>query len=218
MRHFSLILGLFLILIALLFPRLIQADVINPEWFDKKCGISEREVVCSYTSREPFGPRIYDDCQKYKYNPNYRYLVGRGSSFGGSEKYCTNLPLLVNVPLITHHDVLEVGRNFLLTLIIELLVFSLLPLKIMGLRKAVVLANLVSVPLFYLVVKLLGGGFIVIVAGEIGVIILETTMLASILKVPNRNIVGAVILANLSSAIFGGMILFILPFALAMMR
>ncbi len=69
----------------------VKADVIPPEYFEKKCAINETEVQCTYRSEKPFGPRTYDGCSNYANNSNYRYLTGSGSSFGGTEKYCTGL-------------------------------------------------------------------------------------------------------------------------------
>lgn len=80
----SLVLGILVISYAT--P--ILADVLNPEWFEKQCNEGEIEVVCSYSSSTPFGPRTKDECKKYENHPDYSYLTGHGSSFGGEEKYC----------------------------------------------------------------------------------------------------------------------------------
>jgi len=72
---------------ALMIPG-ANADVMNPEYLTKKCGSGDREIICGYTIKEPFGPHITDDCKKYENNASYYYLVGHGSSFGGENKYC----------------------------------------------------------------------------------------------------------------------------------
>ena len=74
--------------LVVLSPINVKADVMNPDFLTKKCAPGEKEVVCSFSSKKPFGPRTTDECKKYKNDPNYYYLVGHGSSFGGEEKYC----------------------------------------------------------------------------------------------------------------------------------
>lgn len=41
------------------------ADVINPDFLTKKCNPGEKEVVCSYSSKEPVGQRTTDERKKY---------------------------------------------------------------------------------------------------------------------------------------------------------
>lgn len=69
----------------------VYADVMNQDFLTMKCNPDEEEVVCSYSSEEPFGPRTSDGCKNYANNPDYRYLVSHGSSFGGEEKYCSKI-------------------------------------------------------------------------------------------------------------------------------
>jgi len=66
----------------------VRADLMNPDFLTEKCQEGEEEVICSYKSEEPFGPRTEDECEKYANDENYYYLVSHGSSFGGEEKYC----------------------------------------------------------------------------------------------------------------------------------
>lgn len=81
------IIAIFVVLVVFS-PVHVNADVMNPDFLTKKCEPGEKEVVCSFRSKEPFGPRTTDECKKYKNDSNYYYLVGHGSSFGGGEKYC----------------------------------------------------------------------------------------------------------------------------------
>lgn len=76
------------IILTVFLPIGARADVVNPDYLTKKCGAGEKEITCSYSSKEPFEPRTTDGCKQYADNPNYYYLTGRGSSFGGEEKYC----------------------------------------------------------------------------------------------------------------------------------
>ncbi len=68
-----------------------KADVMNPDFLTKQCIQGEKEIICSFSSEKPFGPRTVDECKKYEKNNNYYYLVGHGSSFGGREKYCLKI-------------------------------------------------------------------------------------------------------------------------------
>ena len=66
--------------------------MVPPEFLEKRCRSSEKEVTCSFRSSESFGPRTVDDCKKYANDPNYYFLTGRsyGTGLGGEEKYCLN--------------------------------------------------------------------------------------------------------------------------------
>jgi len=84
--------SIFLILVSVIVSNIfispVYADVINPEFFSKKCDLGETPIICSYKSEKPFGPRTEDNCKQYENNPKYRNLTGHGSSFGGEEIYC----------------------------------------------------------------------------------------------------------------------------------
>jgi len=81
-----------ILILSLVFPiQNVYADVMNPDFLTMKCNPDEEEVVCSYTSKEPFGRRTTDECAGFSNNPDYRYLTGHGSSFGGEEKYCNKI-------------------------------------------------------------------------------------------------------------------------------
>ena len=76
----------------------VKADLMNPDFLTEKCQEREEEVVCSYKSEEPFGPRTEDECEKYASDENYYYLVSHGSSFGGEEKYCLKVKTASETP------------------------------------------------------------------------------------------------------------------------
>ena len=75
----------------------VRADMLNPEFGVKKCAEGEKEVICHYSSKVPFGPKIEDECGRYVNDPRYYYLVSTGSSFGGREKYCLKVGEKVNI-------------------------------------------------------------------------------------------------------------------------
>jgi hypothetical protein len=83
---FTFLAGFFLLLAVS--PLNVYADLFDTDFLGLKCAPGEKEVVCSYKSEEPFGPRTEDNCKEYKNNSNYYFLVSTGSSFGGEEKYC----------------------------------------------------------------------------------------------------------------------------------
>ncbi|HEX7456566.1 MAG TPA: hypothetical protein VF303_03805, partial [Candidatus Nanoarchaeia archaeon] len=55
----------------ILFASSAHADLMNPDFLTKKCNAGEKEIVCSYSSKEPFGSRTTDECKKYANNSNY---------------------------------------------------------------------------------------------------------------------------------------------------
>lgn len=78
-----------LLLLVLFLPAAqVSADLVNPEFNTKHCKSGEKEIVATYSSKEPFGPRTSDETKKYENNPNYYELSSQGSSFGGKVKYC----------------------------------------------------------------------------------------------------------------------------------
>ena len=80
---------MFPLILLLVLPTInVSADVANPEFATKHCKSGEKEITASYSSKEAFGPRTYDETKKYANNPNYYELTGSGSSFGGQVKYC----------------------------------------------------------------------------------------------------------------------------------
>jgi hypothetical protein len=109
----------------------------NPDFITKTCNPDEEEIVCSYKSKEPFGSRTSDECKKYANNPDYRYLVGHGSSFGGEEKYCfkkvstsaTTQNNDIKNPLIFENSYIIVGAVVIFGSIISLLILLLLRRK-----------------------------------------------------------------------------------------
>lgn len=81
-------LTLFLISLLINIPKNVGADLMNPDFLTKKCKPGETEIVTSYRSATPFGPKTYDEGAKYENNSSYYYLTGHGSSFGGEDKWC----------------------------------------------------------------------------------------------------------------------------------
>jgi len=107
----------------------------NPEFLTKKCNAGEKEIVCSYSSKEPFGPRTTDECEKYANNPNYYSLVSSGSSFGGEEKYCLKVGALDNATtqnggigenLFSDNQYFIIGGAVVVVIVISLLALFLI--------------------------------------------------------------------------------------------
>lgn len=182
----------------------VKADLVNPEYYSKKCNPGEIEVKCSYNSEDPFGPTTYDGCLDYKNNPNYRYLVGEGHSFGGKSIYCFKPQ---NSTQFISSIFSKTAPQLLGTLLIELSIFVLVGFR----RKTdilfVSLANILSVLGFTAIGLTTQLGFIQILIAELLVIVFEVFF---ILKTTHRSlgsVVGATVTANILSATLGTILL-----------
>lgn len=188
----------------------VSADIINPEWLDKKCDVDEIEVTCSYRTEMPFGPHTSDNCVGYKLNPSYRFLVAHGSSNGGGEKYCFKaIGLLAQVQYLVYNYLLLL----LLTLPLELAILWLLRfIKNRKILQAVIAANAVSVLLLVLAKMFLKLDlYIVLAIGEIIVFSIEVAIIRLIVKEFGFfRIFVSVLIANLVSAIFGTIALYLI--------
>lgn len=87
-KRLSLSLVSLALLVAVAVPLSATADLINPEYQTKICKPGETEVIATYQSKTPFGPRTNDETARYAHNPEYYELAAEGHSFGGSIKYC----------------------------------------------------------------------------------------------------------------------------------
>lgn len=193
-------------LTAFAFP--VFADVINPEWFAKKCNSNEIEVTCSYSSKVPFGPRTSDSCSSYKLHPDYQFLTAHGSSFGGEEKYCYKASNPISFVLFLFKDYLVLLS---VTLPLELSVLWLIRfLKSKNIVKGVILANVISVALLVLVGTFLKLDLLVVASlGEILVFAVEVAVIRLLTKEFGAlRLIASVFLANVFSAIVGTLLLF----------
>jgi len=201
---------LFLIL-GLFVTSLVWADVMNPEYLTKHCPLNKVEKECSYTSETPFGPTTFTDCGSYKNNPKCQYLVGHGSSFGGQERYCCE-PGFENAHHLYVSQIKLFGLTLFLTLLLELPVFWLFSFRKKKEILVITLANVISVSAFYIASFWLFG-FLFVLISELVIIIFEIIFLAKILKgIDIKKITLATIVANLISAIIGGILINSLSF------
>ncbi|MFC1726894.1 hypothetical protein ACFL0Y_00005 [Patescibacteria group bacterium] len=217
----------------LLFQKLALADVINPEWFEKKCEIGEIAITCSYKSKEPFGKRTEDECGYYKNDPSFRYLVGHGSSFGGEERYCIEkgeynrlaqgrlLPKMR--PQKSKYDPFNSRylksnpqgylTSLLIPLSITLLVELLVGLIFMFIKKYpkkllfwILMVNLITLPLLYFISPLVTEvKTLTIILIEVAVVIMEWLILYTVNKsyLPLRMSLLLSFLMNLGSFLAG---------------
>lgn len=191
------------LLLSLLFfyPSKALADVINPAYFTASCNPGETEIECSWTRNSISGP-IKDGCTKYKNNPNYRYLEGTGSTFGGENKYCFK-------PVSTNNLVMFYLKEFLflftITFLIELPIFILHGLRSKKAILSVTTANLISTFFLYLAtITLPFSGFLPLLAMELAVIAFEVIIIKNSLKnISLRKIMISVLVANIVSATLG---------------
>ncbi len=167
---------IFLALLVLIFlPKETFADIINPDYLTARCDPGELKVHCSYSSRGPF-----DECAKYENNPNYRFLVGTGSTFGGSKIFC--FKAVSTSAFITYHAK-AILPLLLITLCLETPLFLIFGFRSRKALLAILFANLISVPLFYTAtVSLPFSGLIVLVIMELTVIVFEAILIKFMLK------------------------------------
>lgn len=182
------------------FPKSAYADLVNPEYYIKKCGAGEIEVSCTYRSEEPDGPLTYNGCSPYKNNPNYRFLVGEGHSFGGGSKYCfksaSPFQLVKNVILRTLPQLLG-------TLIIELSVFYLLGFRSKRDLTTITLVNTVSVFAFAAVGITIQMNVLSILVAEVLITAFETLVISKGIHKPLKLVAKTTVVANILSAILG---------------
>lgn len=209
---------IFLALLILIFlPSPVFADVLNPDYFTNRCDHGEIEVSCSYRSKEPFGPKTYNECAKYENNPNYRFLVGTGSSFGGSEKFCFKA---VSATESINYHVKAILPLLFITLFLEIPLFLIFGFRSRRFLFVIFLANLISVPLFYLATIFLPfSGFITLIVMELIVIIFEAMFIKLVLKeVQFKKILTYSLVANTVSAILGGFLFIFLNIISGLLR
>ncbi|MCR4264514.1 MAG: hypothetical protein NUV98_07435 [Candidatus Roizmanbacteria bacterium] len=205
MKKFLMNIFLFLLLF-IFFPETASADLVNPEYYTKTCSPGEVEVECSYKSTQPFGPTTYDECAKYKNDPDYRYLVEEGHSFGGSQKYC--FKAVSPVAFFLYHVKTLLPLLFI-TLLLEVPLFLLFVRKGRKALLAVLFANLVSVPLLYLITIFLPfSGYMLVIFLELLVVIFEALFIKRMLnEIMFKKLITYSFVANAVSAIFGSAVL-----------
>ena len=205
MKRWILYLISYFLLLFFIFPKQIFADVPNPEYFTAKCNPDEVEVECSY-SQTGFGAPMKGECLKYENNPSYRFLSGTGSTFGGSRKYC--FKPISTIAIIAHH-VKSFSPLFVITILFEVPVFFIFGLRTTKALFSVLLANFISVTLFYSATIVLPfGGILILLLMELGVIALESTIIKIRLKqVGWKRIVVSALIANIVSATAGNVAL-----------
>lgn len=205
----SLIFIFFLFLSLLSFTK-VNADSINPDVFIKKCNPYEVTVRCNFKGSEPFVYK-YNECTKFENHPDYRYLTGTGSSFGGYSIYCYKpSSILSAVSFLTTRILPLLATTLLIEYLVLLFFFNKSELTI-NLKKAFIIANLISYPLFYIsslfLSFIISTTFLIIILLEIFVILFESKYISKkISEIQYKKILKYSIIANLSSAIFGTLI------------
>lgn len=202
----KLLLGISLIILFFTFsPLLVFADVPNPNYFTAKCNSDEIEVRCSW-SRASLNSPINDGCVRYDKNPNYRFLEGTGSTFGGRQKFCFKA---VSVSEFISYHINALLPLLLITLLLEIPVFFILGFRNRKALSVVLSANLISIPLLYLsTIFLPFTRFIPLMIMELIVVVFEATFMRFMLKeIGFRKILIYSFIANAISAILGGVVL-----------
>ena len=201
------LLNIFLVLLLFIFlPKPASADLVNPEYYIKTCSPGEMEVQCRYESTQPFGPKTYNECAKYENNPNYRFLVGEGHSFGGSQKYCFKAALTGD---FIGYYIKVLLPLLLITLLLEIPIFLVFGFRGRRALFTVLSTNLISVPLFNLATIFLPfSGLVALIIMELIVVIFEAVFIKLMLKeIAFRRILIYSFVANAVSAILGYVIL-----------
>ena len=196
---------LILIILGLLIGNLAYADLINPEYLTKKCPAGKIEKKCSYSTKLPFGPVTITDCDQYENNPKCSYLVGQGSSYGGSKRYCCDIGFQGEV--IKNFNVGKFILLLFFTLLFEIPIFLIFKFRSKKSFIVVFFANLISV-LAFSFANLWLGGIIFVLFAELLIFIFEAIFISFFLsKQGIKRIIFATLLANIISAIFGTYIL-----------
>lgn len=195
-------------LIFVFFPQLVFADVVNPNYFTAKCKPGEIEVECSW-GRTTLNSPINNRCVRYEKNPNYRFLEGTGSTFGGRQKFCFKTVSTGN--FISYH-VKAVLPLILITLLLEIPIFFVLVVRDRRALFTVLSANVISVSLFYLATILLQllllTKFTQLIIMELAVIAFEAVFIKLMLKeIRFKKILIYSFVANFISAVLGNILL-----------
>lgn len=188
------------------FPKITFADVPNPSYLNAKCNPDEIEVICRW-GRDSLGSPVKSECARYENNPNYRFLDGTGSTFGGSREFC--FKAVSTSDFIIYHFKAVLMLLFI-TLLFEIPIFLILVSKNRRALQAVLSANLISVLLFYFITVILSlSGLVMLIVMELVVIIFEALFIKLILnEIGFGKILRYSIIANMASAILGSVLLY----------
>lgn len=202
---FRLLLSINIILFIFIFlvgNKPVFADIPNPTYDLLRCKSNELQIECSWSS--PNFQITEDECVQYRNNPQYRLLTGTGNSFGGSSKFC----YYASLPNIIIYHVRIVLSLFFLTLLLEIPVFFIAGFHTKESIFSVVLANAISVPVFYFVTSLLLYSVLIVPFLELLVIIFESLFLRHRLRnIKTHKIVVTTFIANIISAFIGSLII-----------
>ncbi|NCS97878.1 MAG: hypothetical protein GW762_04790 [Candidatus Pacebacteria bacterium] len=189
----------------LMLPASVKADVINPDWFELHCAADQLQVECTYKSEQAFGPKIMDECEQYENNPEYVYLTGHGSSFGGEERYCLIHP---NIATFVFEHLKNLFPFLFITVFVETSLFFLLKYRSVLKLTVVAISNILSLSLVYILtlfitdVKYVNIGIAVY---ELFVLLFEYTFIQFFLKENNRRaLLLFVLFANVISTLLIG--------------
>ena len=225
---------LFYLLLALLLINFVYADV--PIIFRTgDCPSNKVEVRCDYYFIELFGRRVHIGCEEYYENPKCEHIGGGGSTWGGESIYCCEPDFSNYASIYVFYKNLLwytflILLSILLTLLLELPIFWIFGFRDKKSLFIIILANLTSLPLFYIATRYIYfyfttsfGSYIAygyfstflwfsdlipVLIFEIPVIIYEALFLIIFLKnVNTKKILLAVFIANIFSATIGGLIL-----------
>lgn len=202
--------SLFILLISLIIflfisPKFVSADMTNPDYFTSSCDLDEIEVECVIDVGNPY-PRtfsiFYNACDKYEKSPNYRFL----DSTHGTGKYCYKS---TSVVAFVKYHMKKLFPLLLITLLIELPIFLIFRFKNIKNISVVILANLISIPLFYVVTIVTPfKGLNPLIFMELVVVIFEAILIKFFLKgVSFKKVLVYSFAANFASAFIGILII-----------
>ncbi len=190
-----------------------SADVIPFGYYEKQCSPNERAVECSFHNDKLSGPRVLDTCTKYQDNPNFRYLKGHASSFGGEEVYCvkrTMSQVTAGISLFDDFTLLNIiyyARlfffQFCITILFEVPIFFYFGFRTKKNILSVLFVNLFTVLLFYTTHLIIDLSWLYIFIVEVVIVIYEAYVLYALTGYPRGHVAFATFVANFFSAVIG---------------
>lgn len=193
--------------------QLAMADVTHPSFYTKSCEPSEIEVSCYYRTLNPFGePYLYNTCKKYEDDPNYYYLSGSGSSYGGMMRFCfkaTSTQALIQFHV--QKRLSQIVPALIINLLLEIPIFLIILPRNKKSLLAILLANVISLTLFYTIMAILPfSSIFLLIIMEIFVVFFEALFIKNFTKFSNiKTLLKHSLLANLLSATIGSILLYV---------
>lgn len=204
---------LFLLVVSCLFlisPKIVNADVIFPEYINAKCNADEVLVTCDNgRSMYPLNKSVLsqflsvNQCKQYENDPSYKFLADSGK---GMTEYCYKAATFTTV--LPYHFK-NISILVITTLVFELAVFYLFKFRSLKVILQIVLLNFITVSAVYMIMSYLPPSTILTLIGlELGVIIFEFAVLRFLISgVSTTRILLVTFIANLLSSTVGSLVL-----------